>query len=146
MPAGRATPAAGMRRFIRAAFAGTVGVVAGTTLCLRLHSSFAIASFVFLVIVLVQSLSGEFLACFLVSVEAVLCLDYFFVDPLYSFNIMSGEDVVALIGFLLTALLVTRLMSRISAEAEYAGRERRRLGRFYRLAQQLLAMEPDSGL
>lgn len=101
------------------------------------------ASFLFLVVVLLQSLTGSFASSFLVSLEAVGCLDYFFVDPRKSFAIDNGEDVIALLAFLTASLVVTRLVSRVSAEAESTRLQEQRLARLYRLAQQLLAMEPQ---
>jgi two-component system sensor histidine kinase KdpD len=97
----------------------------------------------FLVVVLLQSLTGSFASSVLVSLAAVGCLEYFFIDPRNSFAIAHGEDVVALLAFLTASLVVTRLVSRVSAEAESARRQEQRLARLYRLAQQLLAMEPQ---
>jgi two-component system, OmpR family, sensor histidine kinase KdpD len=102
-----------------------------------------VASFLFLVVVLLQSLTGSFASSVLVSLEAVGCLDYFFVDPRKSFAIDNGEDVIALLAFLTASLVVTRLVSRVSAEAESTRLQEQRLARLYRLAQQLLAMEPQ---
>jgi two-component system sensor histidine kinase KdpD len=76
-------------------------------------------------------------------VEGVGCLEYFFVEPRVSFAIAHGADAVALAVFLTASLVVTRLVSRVSAEAESARLQEQRLARLYRLAQQLLAMEPQ---
>jgi two-component system sensor histidine kinase KdpD len=101
-----------------------------------------VASLLFLVVVLVQSLTGSFASSVLVSLEAVGCLEYFFVEPRNSFAIAHGEDVLALAVFLTASLVVTRLVSRVTAEAESARLQEQRLARLFRLAQQLLAMEP----
>jgi two-component system sensor histidine kinase KdpD len=103
-----------------------------------------VASFLFLVVVLLQSLTGSFASSVLISLEAVGCLDYFFVDPRNSFTVAHGEDVIALLAFLTASLVVTRLVSRVSAEAESTRLQEHRLARLYRLAQQLLAMEPQA--
>jgi len=102
-----------------------------------------VASLLFLVVVLLQSLTGSFASSVLVSLEAVGCLEYFFVEPRFSFAIAHGEDVVALAVFLTASLVVTRLVSRVTAEGESARLQEQRLARLYRLAQQLLAIEPQ---
>ena len=124
-------------------FLAGIGVALLTVLCRPLHASVAATSLLFLVVVLLQSLTGFFLSSVLVSLEAVGCLEYFFVEPRNSFAIAHGEDVVALLAFLTASLVVTRLVSRVTAEGESARRQEQRLARLYRLAQQLLAMEPQ---
>jgi two-component system, OmpR family, sensor histidine kinase KdpD len=113
-----------------------------TGLCYRLHSGFTVSSFLYLLIVLFLSLTGDFASSIVVSLAAVGCLDYFFVDPLYSFAIGERMDAVALLAFLTTALVVTRLVLRVEAKAESAARQREHLDRLYRLAQRFLAIKP----
>ena len=108
----------------------------------RLHWGFTVSSFLFLLIVLFQSLAGDFFSSITISLAAVGCLDYFFVDPLYSFTIAKRMDAVALLAFLSTALVVTRLVLRVEAKAESAARQREQLDRLYRLSQRLLALKP----
>ena len=133
----------GIKATVRRGVLGTFGIVLITVCCWALHASFAVASLLFLVVVLLQSLTGSFASSVLVSLEAVSCLEYFFVEPRVSFAIAHGEDVVALSVFLTASLIVTRLVSRVSAEAESARVQEQRLARLYRLAQQLLAIEPQ---
>jgi two-component system, OmpR family, sensor histidine kinase KdpD len=128
------------------ALLGSAGVAIVTGACFRLHATLAIAGFLFLLTVLAQSLLGDFLTSVLVSIECVVCLDFFFTKPLYSLEVTNGIDVIALSCFLATALVVTRLVSRVTAEAYATRLERRRLARLYRLAQQLLAMGPQREL
>lgn len=122
---------------------GALGIALVTTVLWPFHASFAVASLLFLVVVLLQSLTGSFASSVLVSLEAVGCLEYFFVEPRNSFAIAHGEDVVALLVFLTASLVVTQLVSRVTAEGESARLQEQRLARLYRLAQQLLAMEPQ---
>ena len=64
------------------------------------------------------SVTDAFVASIFVSIIAVLCLDYFFTTPLFSLQLTDPLNIVALIVFLATALLITRLMSqRKRAEA-----------------------------
>jgi two-component system, OmpR family, sensor histidine kinase KdpD len=134
---------AAIKTTVRRAVFGTLGIALITACCWALHASFTVASLLFLVVVLLQSLNGSFASSVLVSLEAVSCLEYFFVEPRVSFAIANGEDVVALAVFLTASLIVTRLVSRVTSEAELARLQEQRLARLYRLAQQLLAMEPQ---
>lgn len=120
----------------------TFAVALVTAICYRLHSNFTISSFIFLLMVVIQSLTGDFLSSLVVSLEAVVCLDYFFIDPLYTLGVARGVDVVALLSFLTTALVITRLVSRVEAKAETAAQQREHLDRLYQLSQRLLAMKP----
>jgi two-component system sensor histidine kinase KdpD len=115
-----------------------------TFLCRRLHADFAIAGFLFLLVVLVQSFSGDILSSGLVAVAATALLDYFFVDPLYTFRVARTADFLALSAFLITALVVTRLVCRVRAEAATTRATQERLAQLYRLAQLLLAVPPQT--
>jgi two-component system sensor histidine kinase KdpD len=121
---------------------GAAGVALITGASHWFHATFSITSFLFLTVILLHSLAGDFVASLFVSIVATGCLDYFFVLPFYSFKVAEQVDVIALVSFLVTAMVVTRLVSRVRIEAESARRERQRLERLYRLAQQLLAAEP----
>src|SRR5215831_15853147 len=94
----------------RRAFLGCLAVALATALCYRLHANFAITSFLLLLVVMLQSLTGDFRAAILVSVAAVACLDFFFTDPLYTFIVARQMDVVALLSFLAIALVITELV------------------------------------
>ena len=124
---------------------GGLAVALVTGLCYRLHSGFTITSFLYLLVVLFQSLAADFLCSIAVSLAAAGCLDYFFVEPLYSFAIGEGIDAVALLSFLTTALVVTKLVLRANAAAESALRQREQVDRLYRLSQRFMARKPVTG-
>ena len=131
-------------RFGRRAFLGTATVVLITFVCRQIHAGFSVCGFIYLMLVLVQSLTGDLRVSLLISFEAVVCLDYFFIEPRDSFSIAHSADAVALSAFLTAALVVTRLVSRVGAEAEGARLGRERQARLYGLAQQLLTMGPQA--
>jgi two-component system sensor histidine kinase KdpD len=122
---------------------GVVAVVILTAVCYRLHLDFAIASPLYLVAVVAQSLSGSFFWSAVVSVLAVGCLDYFFVTPVFSFAVTGPLNVVALVSFLMTSLVITRLVTRVRTEARVSALQKDRIDRLYHIAQQLLALEPE---
>lgn len=132
-----------LSRSARLALPGTFAVVCVTSISVVADANFPISSFLFLLVILLQSFSGDFLSSVVVSIEAVLALDYFFVDPRYTFELANVIDVVALASFLVTALIVTRLICRVRAEAASARSQHERLVHLYRLAQELLAVAPQ---
>jgi len=122
---------------------GSGGVAAITALGLWLHISLTTASFCLLLLLVLESLSGYFEASAVTAILAVACLDYFFTQPLFSFDVASPFDLVGLICFLVTGLVITRLVIKVRARTESSQLQKERLERLYDLAQQLLALEPD---
>lgn len=121
----------------------SAAVTVVTGVCLQLGANFAISSFFYLLLILVQSLVGDFFSSVVGSFEAAGCLQYFFVDPHFSFRVAQAVDVVALLSFLATALVVTQLVARVKAGAVFASQQRAQTEGLYRLSQQLLAMQPE---
>ena len=62
-----------------------------------------------------QSLLGDFVSSAVVSIIADLCLNFFFVPPVFSFRVSDSSDIWALIAFLITGLVITRLMTQSAA-------------------------------
>jgi signal transduction histidine kinase len=59
------------------------------------------------------SLTGGFVASAIVSIVAVGCLAYFFAPPILSFRVDDPLNVVAIVAFLTTSLVITRLVSKL---------------------------------
>jgi two-component system sensor histidine kinase KdpD len=133
-----------VRRTLRRTLLGAAAVAVLTAVSFRqLHLDLATASPLYLLVVVSQSLTGDFISSAVVSVLAAGCLDYFFVTPLFSFAVTGSLNVVALISFLMTSLVITKLVSRIRTEARVSELQKDRIDRLYHLAQQLLALEPE---
>jgi two-component system, OmpR family, sensor histidine kinase KdpD len=141
--ASRVAPAR-LTHSVRRAFLGCLGVALATALLYRLHANFAIMSFVLLLVVVLESLTGDFRAAGVVCLGAVACLDFFFTDPLYTFTVARQVDIIALLSFLATALVITELVGRARAETKSARLERERLDCLYQLAQRLLATKTEA--
>lgn len=91
------------------ALAALVAVLHG----LRAHlnqTSIALALVLLVVLVAVRSSRG---AALYVSILAGLSFNYFFIGPFYSLRIQSTEDLVAFFVFVMTAVLVGQLSSRL---------------------------------
>ena len=123
---------------------GMLGVALLTLLAYHLHLGFGVASFCYLLLLVLQSLSGDFISSGLTSFLAVGCLDYFFTEPILTFEVMSPFDTLGLVSFLLTGLIITRLVTSVRARTESSRLQQEMLQRLYDLAQQLLALEPDA--
>ncbi len=133
-------------RFIRTSGVGLSAIGLLTFIGWQLHINALLISCVYLITVTLLSLTGDFVAVVLVSLAAFGCLDYFFIEPLYSFRVSGSANIAALLASLVTALVITRLVSKVRAEARDSLLQRQRLERLYRLAQELLALGPTASL
>jgi len=94
---------------------GCVAVALTTYCCFHFHLSLTITSFLYLIIVVLQSLRGSFASSALVSMLTVACLDFFFTEPLFSFDVTNSVDILALASYLITSLVITQLITRAAA-------------------------------
>jgi C4-dicarboxylate-specific signal transduction histidine kinase len=104
----------GTNRFWRSAaqcLLGSIAVALLTFVCFRLGVRAGIAALLYLAVVVLLSGTDAFIPSVIVSVIAVLCLDYFFIPPIYSLELNNPLDLVALVAFLGTASLITYQMS-----------------------------------
>src|SRR6266850_2309761 len=94
---------------------GGIAVALVTFVCFRLNVSITTAALLYLIVVVLASLTGSFVLSAVVSIIAILCLDYFFSEPLFRIDIALNQplNAVVLITFLTTALVITSLMSKV---------------------------------
>jgi C4-dicarboxylate-specific signal transduction histidine kinase len=90
---------------------GGIAIALLTFVCFRLQVNLTIACLLYLTVVVLLSFMGAVVASVFVSVIAVLCLDYFFAPPLFSLRADDPLDIVALVTFLGTAFLISRVMA-----------------------------------
>ncbi len=128
------------------ALLGIVAIAVLTAGCFALHLDFATAIPLYMLAVVLQSLWGSFAWSALVSVLAVGCLDYFFTTPLFTLYVAAPLNVVALGSFLMTSLVITRLVTRVRTEARVSALQKDRIDSLYHIAQQLLALEPEAAV
>jgi PAS domain S-box-containing protein len=89
---------------------GGIGLASVTFACFRLGLNLATAAFVYLILITLLSLTATFVESAILSVVAVGCLNYFFAPPIFSLRVDYPQDAVLVITFLLTAMIVTRLV------------------------------------
>src|SRR5215813_313303 len=71
------------------------------------------------------------------AVLSVLCYNFFFLPPLYTFTIADPANVVALFFFLIVAVLTSSLTARTRTQAVIAQRQARTTGELYGFSQKL---------
>jgi len=118
-----------------------LGVVAALLLAwiaYKCHFNLSAATSVHLFLVITIALRWGFPEASVVSLISVVCLDYYFTDPLFAFYISDAHDWVALIAFESVAMLVSRLSNQVRRHAEDAEQHRLRLQKLYELSQNIL--------
>jgi len=130
-------------RSLLQALPGCLIVGAITFICFGLRLNYTIVSFCFLIVVVLQSLIGNFLSSAVVSVVSFLSLNYFFIPPIFSLRISDSSDTLALVVFLVSGLVITRLTSQTREAAASEELQRRQMTKLYDLARELLQQQPE---
>jgi two-component system sensor histidine kinase KdpD len=121
-----------------ARIAGSLGAVLFAGAAARLASANpTTAAFACLVAVLFAATWGGLAAGIVASVAAAASLT-FFLPPLDSIHVADAENWVALFGFLITAVLASRLVTRARTQAERAERRAREVGELQAMTVEML--------
>jgi two-component system, OmpR family, sensor histidine kinase KdpD len=107
----------------------------------RLHINSFIAGFVYLLPVLLIAFYWGFWEATVASILSVLCLDYFFTEPLFAFYMADPHDWIAIISFETVAVVVSRLAMQVKAQAASAEEQRMRLEKLYRISREALLFD-----
>jgi len=92
----------------------------------------------FLVLVLLISAYWGFRLAVAAAVVATALFNFYFLPPIGTFTISDPQNWVALLAFLISAVVASDLAERARREAESANRRRRELERLYAFSQSLL--------
>ncbi|HWY44580.1 MAG TPA: DUF4118 domain-containing protein [Candidatus Sulfotelmatobacter sp.] len=92
----------------------------------------------FLLAILAVSAAWGMAVSALMSVVAMLAFNYFFLPPVGRFTVADPQNWVALLAFLVTAIVGSQLSDRVRKEAEVAHRRRREIEQLYAFSQKLL--------
>jgi PAS domain S-box-containing protein len=114
---------------------GAVALALATWACVLLGLRSATAACVYLVIIVLLSLMDSFVTAVIFPVIAVGCLDFFFIEPLFAFEVANPQDLTTLSAFLITSIVITSLVRRL-----------RRLGQAHHEQARLLDLTRDSVL
>jgi two-component system sensor histidine kinase KdpD len=125
---GRGLPRLGYGLTMRRRFAGLVVaaiLLIGTTsvfASLRSDLTFASEVSAYLLIVVITALIGGFWPAVVAAVAGSLLLNFYFAEPIHTFNIASGDNIVAVAIFLLVAVLVSRVVDTSARRSKLAAR------------------------
>lgn len=109
------------------------GIVLVTAILAPFHShinSTTIALALLLVVLFVATIFGSRPA-FLASLLGVLCFNFFFLEPLYTFTIADSQNWIALFAFLATSLMAGQLSSYARRRADEAESKQKEIERLY---------------
>jgi two-component system sensor histidine kinase KdpD len=112
-----------------------------TFIAFRLHLNLSTSGSLYFLIVVMVSVVWGFWEASVTSLIAVNCLNYFFVPPVLTFRISDPQDWVALATFEITALTVSRLSTRVQAQARAEGRQRAQVEKLYELGRRILFLD-----
>lgn len=125
--------------------AAVLGIAAATLICIlvRSHINEMTVALALLLVVLFVATAWERVPALLASVLGVLCLNYFFLPPIYRLTIEDPKNWIALTAFLITALTTGGLSARARQRAVEAEADRSRAGFGSTYNRSLLEASPD---
>jgi two-component system sensor histidine kinase KdpD len=106
-----------------------------------LHVNPTTVGFSFLLAVLLISTTWGLRYSIFTAILATVAYNYFFLPPLFKFTIADPQNWVALLAFLVTAVVASQLSERARRSALYANQRRREVERLYGFSQQLWLSE-----
>jgi PAS domain S-box-containing protein len=115
-------------------FLAIIALAGLTFVCFRLQLNISTVGFLYLIVIVLLSLAGDYIAPVVTSVVAALCLAYFFAPPIFSIRVDDPLNIVAIIAFLTTSLVISRLVSELRTSSE-----KLRLNEYYLAEGQRLA-------
>jgi len=99
------------------------------------------AVMVYLLAIVLVSLRFGYGPSLLAAVLSVLCFDFFFIPPLYTFAVRDLSHVVTFGVMFMVALVISGLTQRVRAQADAAGHREQRTASLYALSRELAAVK-----
>ncbi|HLJ89808.1 MAG TPA: DUF4118 domain-containing protein [Candidatus Angelobacter sp.] len=110
-----------------------------TFICFKLtHVNPTTAALSFLLAILAVSATWGLAYAVPMSILAAFCFNFFFLPPIGTLTIADTQNWIALLAFLVTAVIASQLSERVRREALEATRRRKEVERLYTFSQQLL--------
>lgn len=131
-------------QFLSSCALGTGAAAVLTLVAYRLHFNTSSAGYLYLLLVITASVVWGFWEASVISLFALNCLNFFFVPPFFSFRIMDPHDLMALTAFEATALIVSRLSSRLKAKEQAEMHHRLELEKLYEFSRRILILDRRS--
>lgn len=106
-----------------------------------IHVNLSTAGSLEMLLIVLVALRWGFVQATLVSITAVFCLNYLFIAPLFQFSVADPKNLISLGTFEATALLVSRLSSKVRRHAAEIEVERKRNAKLYELSRAILLID-----
>ncbi len=117
-----------------------------TAVLVRMRADSATAGILYLVLVVwAASLAGRAVSIYL-AVVASLLFDYCFLEPLHSFGLTGLQSALAMVAFIVSCVIVSRVAERARRQTLQAERRREDVERLYSLSQEMMLHEDAAGL
>jgi signal transduction histidine kinase len=97
----------------------SLAVVSLTVVCYQLHFNVATTALLFVIVVVLVSRVWTFVSSLFASIVAALCLAHL-APPAFSFRVDDPLDGVAIVAFLTTSLIISRLVSTVRKQVQEA--------------------------
>jgi two-component system sensor histidine kinase KdpD len=121
--------------------------VALTTLLLAwLGANATVAGMIFLMLVVGTAAVAEQWLSLSMAVLCAVSFDYFFLPPFHSFRIAGYQEWVAMLTFLTSCTVVSRVAEHARRQTRQAEQRREDVERLYELSQQMMLHEDAAGL
>ena len=88
-----------------------------SVVCYRLHLNLTTVSLLYVIVTVLLARFGNLISSIVASIVATLCLAHI-APPAFSFRVDDPVDDLAIAAFLITSLIIARLMSRVRKQAE----------------------------
>ena len=120
-----------------------LGIVPAVVLFYKhgVHANATTVALTFLIAVLLVSANWGFWYAVFLAVLSTLAFNFYFLPPFGTFTIADPQNWVALLAFLLTAMIAGQLSERARREAMRANERRTEIERLYSFSQRLLTIE-----
>jgi len=92
---------------------GALILSALTLICFRLHVSSTTVGLLYLMVIVLVSLTSNLISSVVIALIAYGLLDYFFTAPLFTLGMNQPLDFVAPFAYLITAIVINRLISNV---------------------------------
>ena len=132
------------RRALR--LCGVIALVGGVTF-LSSHlipGNVTTVGFTYLIAVLVIAARWGFVEALVASIASVLCFNFFFFEPVGTFNIAEPENWVALFAFLVTSLVASQLSARARQRTQEALDRQQEMEKLYALSRAILLIDANA--
>ncbi|GLR89634.1 PAS domain S-box protein [Bradyrhizobium iriomotense] len=99
---------------------GSITLAAVTLTSLYIHSPFAATAFAYLVVIMLFSLMGSFIASSVLSIVSIAASVYLFTPSTFGLRIGDPEDLLVVVAFLTASIVGTQLIGKVRQEREAA--------------------------